>query len=103
MILTMIHGPIFYSRHAPADNRRIKLLYGQNMEYALIVMEVLSSSMRNMLQLNNQNGTFSEIGQMAGVSVPTGAGNLLCQFDNGGWKAFLSPMDIFVITLTVIS
>ena len=48
----------------PEDNKRLKLLYGPEnyLEYALMVMQgFYHSSMRNMLQLNNRNGTFSEI------------------------------------------
>lgn len=47
--------------------------------------------MRNMLQLNNQNGTFSEIGELAGVAATDWSwGALITDFDNDSNK------DIFV-------
>jgi enediyne biosynthesis protein E4 len=46
---------------------------------------------RNMLQLNNSDGTFSEIGRLAGVSATDWSwGALISDFDNDGLK------DIFV-------
>ena len=41
----------------------------------------------NCLQLNNQNGTFSEIAQLAGVDATSWSWSALCfDFDNDGWK-----------------
>ncbi len=46
---------------------------------------------RNVLQLNNQNGTFSEIGRYGGVnSTDWSWGALILDLDNDGWK------DLFV-------
>lgn len=62
---------IFTLDMLPEDNERQKLLYGpENYEqYALMVNRgFLRQNMRNMLQLNQGNGFFSEIGQLAGIS-----------------------------------
>jgi enediyne biosynthesis protein E4 len=62
---------IFTLDMLPEDNKRQKLLYGpENYEqYALMIKRgFYHQNMRNMLQLNQGNGLFSEIGQLAGVS-----------------------------------
>ena len=43
--------------------------------------------MRNVLQVNNGNNTFSEMGQLAGISNTDWSwGALIADFDNDGWK-----------------
>jgi len=42
---------------------------------------------RNVLQLNNGNNTFIEIGQYAGIAATDWSwGSLIADFDNDGWK-----------------
>jgi enediyne biosynthesis protein E4 len=85
---------IFTADMLPEDNYRQKLLYGpENYEhFALSVKEGFHHQyMRNMLHLNNANGTFSEIGQLAGVSNTDWSwAPLFADYDNDGWK------DLFV-------
>lgn len=62
---------IFTLDMLPEDNERQKLLYGpENYEqYALMIKRGFHHQvMRNMLQLNQGGGLFSEIGQLAGIS-----------------------------------
>ena len=78
----------------PEDNARQKLLMAPD-NFAKFEQNVRSGFyyqyMRNMLQLNNGNGTFSEIGQLAGVSNTDWSWSaLLADYDNDGWK------DLFV-------
>jgi hypothetical protein len=78
----------------PEDNRRQKLLLAPD-NYAKFNLNVRSGFyyqyMRNMLQLNNGNGTFSETGQIAGISNTDWSwAALFADYDNDGWK------DLFV-------
>ena len=65
------HMDVFTLDMLPEDNRRQKLLYAPD-NYELYANGLQNGFyhqlMRNMLQLNNGNGSFSEIGQLAGVS-----------------------------------
>lgn len=78
----------------PEDNYRQKQLMGAD-KYdvfnAMVKSGLHAQYMRNMLHLNNGNGTFSEIGQLAGVSNTDWSWSALIQdFDNDGIQ------DIFV-------
>jgi enediyne biosynthesis protein E4 len=85
---------IFTVDMLPEDNKRQKLLYGPDNyeQFSLMVSEGYHNQfMRNMLHINNGNGTFSEIGQLAGVSNTDWSwGPLFADYDNDGWK------DLFV-------
>ena len=74
----------------PKDNYRQKLLMAPD-NYDKFDLNVRSGFhyqyMRNMLQLNNGNGTFSEIGQLAGISNTDWSwAALTADYDNDGWK-----------------
>jgi hypothetical protein len=78
----------------PEDNHRQKMLIAPD-NYTLFEINVRAGFhdqyMRNMLQLNNGNGTFSEIGQLAGISNTDWSWSpLFADYDNDGWK------DLFV-------
>lgn len=72
----------------PEDNQRQKLLFAPD-NFELYNNAVNNGfhhqSMRNMLQLNNGNGTFSDIGQWAGISNTDWSwAPLLADFNNDG-------------------
>lgn len=74
----------------PEDNHRQKLLQAQE-NYELYQYMATNGFhyqfMRNMLQLNNGNGTFSEIGQQAGMSNTDWSwAPLIADLDNDGNK-----------------
>jgi enediyne biosynthesis protein E4 len=78
----------------PEDNRRQKLLFAPD-NYEKFDLNLRTGFyyqyMRNMLHLNNGDGTFSEIGQLAGVSNTDWSwAPLFADYDNDGWK------DLFV-------
>lgn len=85
---------IFTLDMMPASNERIKLSSGDDNydKYKMLIDAGFHhQSMRNMLQLNNGNGTFSEIGQLAGISNTDWSwAPLFADFDGDGWK------DLFV-------
>lgn len=72
----------------PEDNRRQKLLYApDNFEVYnnMVTNGFHHQTMRNMLQLNNGDGTFSDIGQFAGISATDWSwAPLLADFNNDG-------------------
>jgi hypothetical protein len=78
----------------PEDNKRQKLLFGiDNYEAFDLNLRVgfYYQYMRNMLQINNGNSSFSETGQLAGVSNTDWSWSpLFADYDNDGWK------DLFV-------
>ncbi|MEA5140832.1 VCBS repeat-containing protein [Arcicella rigui] len=81
---------IFTLDMLPEDNRRQKLLMAPD-NYFKFDLSVQSGFhyqyMRNMLHLNQGNGTFSEIGQLAGISNTDWSWSaLFADYDNDGWK-----------------
>lgn len=74
----------------PEGNQRQKMVSGPDNydKYQLLVNSgFYNQSMRNMLQLNNGGTSFSEIGQLAGVSNTDWSwSSLFADFDNDGHK-----------------
>lgn len=78
----------------PEDNTRQKLLLAPD-NYEVFDLNVKKGFhhqyMRNMLHVNNGDGTFYEIGQVAGISNTDWSwSSLFADFNNDGWK------DLFV-------
>jgi hypothetical protein len=78
----------------PEDNKRQKLLFAPD-NYEKFDLNIKTGLyyqyMRNMLHVNNGNGTFSEVGQLAGISNTDWSwAPLFADFDNDGWK------DVFI-------
>lgn len=81
---------IFTLDMLPKDNKRQKLLLSPD-NYEKFDLNIRSGFhhqyMRNMLQLNNGDNTFSEIGQLAGISNTDWSwAPLFADFDNDGFK-----------------
>lgn len=90
---------IFSTDMLPADNHRLKTITAFE-SYDVYQLKVKNGYyhqyMRNMLQLNNQNGTFSEIGQVAGVSATDWSwGALMADFNNDGYKEIFVSNGIY--------
>lgn len=85
---------IFTLDMLPEDNKRQKLLFSpENYDHFNLLVNVglHHQYMRNMLQRNNGDGTFSEIGQLAGISNTDWSWTpLFADFNNSGRK------DLFV-------
>lgn len=85
---------IFTLDMLPADNKRQKLLYtpdNYELYNNMLKNGFYHQLMRNMLQVNNGNGTFSETGQSSGVSNTDWSwAALFADFNNDGNK------DLFV-------
>ncbi|PPK86536.1 VCBS repeat protein [Neolewinella xylanilytica] len=81
---------IFTLDMLPADNRRRKLLMADDNRSRHDLNRASGfpdQTMRNMLQLNRGDGSFAEIGQLAGVSATDWSWSaLFSDFDNDGWK-----------------
>lgn len=74
----------------PESNHRQKLLFAPD-NYEKVEVNIRSGFhyqfMRNMLHLNNGDGTFSEIGQFAGIANTDWSwAPLFADYDNDGWK-----------------
>ena len=81
---------IFTLDMLPEDNHRQKLLFSPD-NYEKFDLGLRRGFhhqyMRNMLQLNNGDGTFSEMGQLAGISNTDWSwAPLFADLDNDGWK-----------------
>ncbi len=85
---------IFVTDMLPGDDRRLKttsVFEGYNLVDLKLKQGFWHQYMRNNLQLNNGDGTFSEIGQFSGVHATDWSwGALIFDMDNDGLK------DIFV-------
>ncbi len=81
---------IFTLDMLPESNHRQKLLFAPD-NYEKIEVNIRSGFyyqyMSNMLHINNGDGTFSEIGQLAGISNTDWSwAPLFADYDNDGWK-----------------
>lgn len=81
---------IFTLDMLPETNHRQKLLFAPD-NYEKIEINIKAGFyyqfMSNMLHINNGNGTYSEIGQLAGISNTDWSwAPLFADYDNDGWK-----------------
>ena len=85
---------LFTAEMLPENDFRLKTTIkfdGYDVQNARNRLDLHHQFTANTLQLNNQDGTFSEIAQLSGIEATGWSwGTLLFDFDNDGWK------DIFV-------
>ncbi|HUX55898.1 MAG TPA: VCBS repeat-containing protein [Bacteroidales bacterium] len=85
---------IFVTEMTPEGNSRLKtkaLFENWDRYQEKLAKGYYHQFARDVLQLNNQNGSFSEIGRLSGISTTDWSwGALIMDLDNDGWK------DIFV-------
>eukprot|EP01136_Pigoraptor_vietnamica_P033262 Opistho-1_new@95946 len=77
----------------PDDNLRQKTMFA-NIEYDRfqdnLRKKFYPQYVRNVLQINNGNGSFSDIGYLSGVAATDWSWSpLLADFDNDGWRDLL--------------
>ena len=81
---------IFTLDMLPEDNHRQKMLAAPDNYFLFdIILHAgfYYQYMRNMLHVNNGNGSFSEVGQLAGISNTDWSWSpLFADYDNDGWK-----------------
>jgi enediyne biosynthesis protein E4 len=81
---------VFVTDMLPEDDHRLKTMSsfeGWNVYQEKLRNDYHHQYMRNMLHLNNGNGTFSDIGQMAGVAATDWSWSaLIADFDQDGYK-----------------
>jgi hypothetical protein len=81
---------IYTTDMLPEDDFRLKTMSsfeGWDVHHTKLRNDYHSQFMRNMLQLNNGDGTFSDVGQMAGVARTDWSWSaLLADFDQDGYK-----------------
>lgn len=84
------HPDIFTLDMLPADHQRQVLLMADDNRSKLdlnLESGFHHQTMRNMLHLNQGNGSFAEIGRLAGVAMTDWSWSaLLADFDNDGWQ-----------------
>ena len=90
---------IFVTDMLPASDYRLKTttsFVSYDVQNARLQNDYYHQFMRNSLQLNNGNGTFSEIGLYAGVAATDWSwGALIADFDNSGSKEIFVSNGIY--------